>query len=131
MKRAYLIIIVPGLFCYLALQNSPASTLPGEYPGFLFHTNIYPGQEELSFSVSPNPVHLGQTITVTFTEFNDRPNFTLRVMDVIGNKIYKKEYLPDTSIELSVTKEKYRPGIYILEVEQGNNVVRKRINVID
>jgi hypothetical protein len=131
MKKANIFILILGsVTSILLLQNTRSGVFANNFNfNYLCFSNS--NTEELIFSLSPNPVQLGQILTISFTEYNNKSNITVKVLDVIGNKTYSKEYHPDKSIELSINSEKFRSGIYILEVEQGNIVVRKRINVIE
>jgi hypothetical protein len=87
--------------------------------------------DDLVFSVKPNPVQLGEDLTISFSVFSDKTVMKVKIMDVIGNRIFFREYRPAKSIDLTVSSPKFRTGVFILEIEQGNAIARKRINIID
>ncbi|MCX6256940.1 MAG: T9SS type A sorting domain-containing protein [Bacteroidia bacterium] len=87
--------------------------------------------DELNYSINPNPVQLGQDLSITFTDYDEHGIIKLKVLDVIGNKIFYKEFHPAKTIELNISAGKFRIGVYILEIEQGNTITRKRINIVD
>jgi hypothetical protein len=99
-------------------------------PGIL-NPAVIIAQDELNYTIHPNPVQLGQDLSITFTDYSEHGILKVKVLDVIGNKIFYKEFHPAKTIELKISAEKFRIGVYILEIEQGNATTRKRIIIVD
>lgn len=103
--------------------------------------------KDYAYEIKPNyPIKAGDKVSyvdinnssvlhdINIYSFNNNiyvniPNYQntqITVYDITGNKIYNKSIEGNSAV---ITMENFASGIYVVSVKQGENVVRKKVNV--
>lgn len=83
----------------------------------------------LNALIFPNPARMGDDITITLKVATPGP-LTVRLVDINGRLLYNEKWSPGMPTEIRIAPyQRLHPGMYVIVVEMGDAVLRKKLVV--
>jgi len=108
------------------IAAGPSDDAPQGFP-FTLYGSINSGVNEIysnnDVSIFPNPMHSTATVSVSDNIRKTSSGFSFAMYDAIGNLISRTNGI--TSNKFTVTKENIPSGVYMYEVLNGNEIIKR------